>query len=31
MDIGLWNNGTGIVLGVIAEGDFGDVYTLTYR
>ena len=27
----LFNNGTGVVLGVVAEGDFGNVYTLTYR
>ena len=32
-DIGyrLFYNGAGVVLGVVAEGDFGDVYTLTYR
>ena len=27
----LFDNGTGVVLGVVAEGDFGNVYTLTYR
>ena len=32
-DIGYWlfYNGAGVVLGVVAEGDFGDVYALTYR
>ena len=26
----LFDNGTGVVFGVVAEGDFGNVYTLTY-
>ena len=27
----LFDDGAGVVLGVVAEGDFGNVYTLTYR
>ena len=30
--IGYWlfYNGAGVVFGVVAKGDFGDMYTLTY-
>ena len=27
----LFDNGAGVVFGVVAEGDFGNMYTLTYR
>lgn len=27
----LLHNSASVVLGVVAEGDFGNVYTLTYR